>query len=136
MRISVFQQCPRGGYVDSAGMPDPALWRQVVEDNLDDCFHMLEQAAAEGTELAVTTETINAFGALGDARLSYPAIFEGLDGPQVKRFSEAAGKYKMHIVAGLLLTIDGNTYNCAVLFDSQGEIVGIHNQNHRLNRWF
>jgi predicted amidohydrolase len=130
MRISVLQQCLKGGYVDATGAPDPTLWKQVVEDNLEDCFRMLEQAADAGAELAVTTETINSFGALGDARLSYPAIFEGLDGPQVKRFSEAARKHRMHIVAGLLLTIDGKTYNCAVLFDGHGEIVGIHKKIH------
>lgn len=130
MRISVLQQCPRGGYVNAAGLPDPTIWNQVIEENLNDCFRMLEQAAAEGAELAVTIEAINSFGALGDARLFYPAIFEGLDGPQVKRFSEAARKHRMYIVAGLLLTIDGQTYNCAVLFDRQGEIVGIHKKVH------
>lgn len=130
MRISVLQQCPQGGYLDAKGNPDPALMQQVSRANLDTCFQMLEQAAADGADLAVTIETVNSFGALGDGRLSFPELFEGLDGPQVKRFSEAARKYNMHIVAGLLLTIDGKTYNCAVLFDRKGEIVGIHKKVH------
>ncbi len=129
MRISVLQQCPIGCDY-SRGVPDSAALKQVSEKNLDTCFKMLEQAAAEGADLAVTIETVNGIGALGDARLSYPEIFEGVDGPQVKRFSEAAKRHRMHIVAGLLLTIDGKTYNCAVLFDSKGEIVGIHKKVH------
>ncbi len=126
MRISVLQQTLRG----TKGQPDPTLMKQIAEENLDNCFRMLEQAAADGADLAVTIETVNSFGGLGDASLSFPDIFEGLDGPQVKRFSEAAKRHRMHIVAGLFLTIDGKTYNCAVLFNSRGEIIGIHKKVH------
>lgn len=80
-------------------MPGPTLYKQIIEKNLDNCFQMLEQAASDGADLAVTIEAVNSFGALGDARLSYPDIFEGVEGPQVKRFFNAAKKYKMHIVA-------------------------------------
>ena len=130
MRISVLQQCLKGGYTAADGTPDPVLMKQTTEENLNHCFQMLEQAAAEGADLAVTTETVNAFGAPGDKRLSFPELFEGLDGVQVKRFSEAAKKHHMHIVAGLLLTMEGKTYNCAVLFDRKGDIVGIHKKVH------
>lgn len=129
MRISVLQQCLKGGHYSGEPSDLPRL-KHIAEENLDDCFQMLEQAAAEGAELAVTVETVNYVGSLGDERLHYPEIFEGLDGPQVKRFSEAAKKHRMHIVAGLLLTLEGKTYNCAVLFDRGGEIVGIHKKVH------
>ena len=36
----------------------------------------------------------------------------------------------MYIVAGLALEIDGRPYNCAVLFDDNGKIVGIHKKVH------
>lgn len=125
MRISVLQQCLR-----CENNPDLDYLRRMAEENLDDCFRMIDEAAAQGAELAVTIETVNNVLPLGDVRCPYPEIYEGLDGAQVKRFSEAAKKHGMHIVAGLLLTIGGKTYNCAVLFDSRGEIVGIHKKVH------
>lgn len=130
MRISVLQQRPCYGYNYLRETPDIEFLKQKSEENLDRCFEMIDEAAAQGADLAVTIETVNSCMALGDVRYPYPEVFEGLDGSHVKRFSEAAKKYKMHIVAGLLLTIDGKTYNCAVLFDSRGEIVGIHKKVH------
>ena len=91
---------------------------------------MIDEAAAVGAELVVTTETVNGCIALGDVRFSYPEVYEGLDGATVKRFSEAAKSHGIHIVAGLLLTIEGKTYNCAVLFDGEGQIVGVHKKVH------
>lgn len=130
MRISVLQQRPCYGYNYLRETPDIEFLKQKAEENLDRCFEMIDEAAAQGADLAVTIETVNSCMALGDVRYPYPEVFEGLDGSHVKRFSEAAKKHKMHIVAGLLLTIDGKTYNCAVLFDSRGEIVGIHKKVH------
>ena len=130
MRISVLQQCPCYGYNYLRETPDIEFLKQKGEENLDRCFEMIDEAAAQGADLAVTIEAVNSCMALGDVRYPYPEIFEGLDGSQVKRFSDAAKKHKMHIVAGLLLTIDGKTYNCAVLFDSRGEIVGVHKKVH------
>ena len=130
MRISVLQQYPARGYNFRRETPslDELLKRQAVA--IDDCFRMIDEAAAAGAELVVTTETVNGCIALGDVRFSYPEVYEGLDGTIVKRFSEAAKSHGIHIVAGLLLTIDGKTYNCAVLFDGEGQIVGVHKKVH------
>lgn len=125
MRISVLQQSLNFGEG-----PDLDFLKRKTEEALDDCFRMIDEAAAQGAELAVTIETVNNVLMLGDVRYSYPEIYEGLDGPQVKRFSEAAKRHRMHIVAGLLLAIDGKTYNCAVLFSSKGEIIGVHKKVH------
>lgn len=125
MRISVLQQSLNFGEG-----PDLDFLKRKTEEALDECFKMIDEAAAQGAELAVTIETVNNVLLLGDVRYPYPEIYEGLDGPQVKRFSEAAKRHRMHIVAGLLLTIDGKTYNCAVLFDSKGEIIGVHKKVH------
>ena len=130
MRISVLQQCPRYGYYPLRDTPDLEFLKQKAEETLDDCFKMIDEAAAQGADIAVTIETVNCSLALGDVRYPFSEVYEGLDGPQVKRFSEAAKKHKMHIVAGLFLTIEGKTYNCAVLFDSKGEIVGVHKKVH------
>ena len=130
MKISVIQQTPKYWYDFRKETPDLEVMKKKAEESLDDCFRYIDQAAAEGAELAVTIEVINSCLALGDTRYPYPEVYGGIDSPVVKRFSEAAKKHKMHIVAGLLLTIDGKTYNCAVLFDSKGEIVGIHKKVH------
>ena len=130
MRISVLQQYPARGYNFRRETPslDELLKRQAVA--IDDCFRMIDEAAAAGAELVVTTETVNGCIALGDVRFFYPEVYEGLDGTIVKRFSEAAKSHGIHIVAGLLLTIEGKTYNCAVLFDGEGQIVGVHKKVH------
>ena len=130
MLISVLQQYPARGYNFRTEAPtlEELLKRQEVA--VDECFRMIGEAAADGAELVVTTETVNGCIALGDVRFSYPEVYEGLDGPTVRRFAEAARTYGTHIVAGLLLTIDGKTYNCAVLFDGEGEIVGVHKKVH------
>ena len=130
MRISVLQQYPALGYDFRKETPplDELLKRQAVA--LDECFRMIDEAASIGSDIAITTETVNGCIALGDVRFAYPEVYVGLDGTTVKRFSEAARAHRMHIVAGLLLTIDKKTYNCAVLFDSDGEIVGVHKKVH------
>ena len=130
MRISVLQQYPARGYNFRQETPplDELLKRQAVA--IDECFRMIDEAAASGADIAITTETVNSCIALGDVRFSYPEVYEGLNGATVKRFSEAAKSHGMHIVAGLLLTIEGKTYNCAVLFDDEGQIAGLHKKVH------
>ncbi len=131
MRISVLQQGQSMGY---SGMdekkPDLDALKHRSSKTIDKCFELLAEAAADGAELAVTIETVNIITALGDTRFSGAELYGGLDSPVVKRFAEAAKQYGIHIVAGLLLTLDGKTYNCAVLFDDEGEIVGIHKKVH------
>ena len=130
MRVSVLQQEIKYGYRCFNESPDLEFLKQKANESLDDCFAMLEQASKDGADIAVTTETVNNILALGDRRFPYPQIYEGVDGATVKRFSEFARDKKMYIVAGLLLTIEGKTYNCAVLFGRDGEIVGIHRKVH------
>lgn len=130
MRISVLQQNPGDSYDYMFEAPELDFLKQKSAKTLDKCFCMIKAAAEQGANLVVTIETVNNLFALGDVRFSYPEVYEGIDGPTVKRFSETAKALKIHIVAGLLLTLDGKTYNCAVLFDDNGEIVGIHKKVH------
>jgi predicted amidohydrolase len=104
--------------------------RERAESRLTECLSLLDQAASEGADLAVTTETVNAITVLGDTRYNYTDLYDGLDGQTARRFSEAARKNKMYIVAGLLLTIDGSAYNCALLFGKDGEVIGVHKKVH------
>jgi predicted amidohydrolase len=130
MKISVIQQGLNFDYDYRKESPSLLLLRDKAERRIDECITLIEKAASEGSDLAVTTETVNACTVLGDTRFAYTDIYEGIDGGTVKRFAETAKRLNMYIVAGLLLTIDEKAYNCAVLFDRNGDIVGIHRKVH------
>ena len=130
MKISLIQQRLSFNYDYRKECPELDTLRKEAEQRLDECFLLIEKASVEGADLVVTIETINACTALGDTRFAYTDIYDGVDGKTAKRFAEAAKKFGIYIVAGLLLTIDGSAYNCAVLFDRNGEIVGIHRKVH------
>lgn len=130
MKISVLQQKPRfdaGKWVEN---PDWIKRRELSNQAIDDCFELLKKASEDGADLAVTIESINMMHCYGDCRYPGEQLYEGLNGPTVERFSQAAQKYGMYIVAGLILVIDKSTYNCAVLFDSNGKIAGLHKKVH------
>jgi len=131
MKISVIQQSLGMGYNHrSAIMPDLDSLRAKAEARLAECFSLIEEAALCGAELAVTIETVNAYTVLGDTRYDYTELYDGVEGETVRRFSALAKRLGIFIVAGLLLTLEGEAYNCAVLFDRQGEVVGIHKKVH------
>ncbi|MBR3716309.1 MAG: carbon-nitrogen hydrolase family protein [Clostridia bacterium] len=130
MKISVLQQGKRYYYDMVREKPELDLLKEMSARTLDDCFELLDQAGKEGADLAVTIENVNSIVGFGDTRFRYPEVYEGLDGPLVKRFSETAKKYNMYIVAGLLLTLEGKTYNTATLFGRDGKIIGIHKKVH------
>ena len=126
MKIAVLQQYPTHAFGDSRGI-DVCELKKKSGKVVDRCLELIDEAASKGAELCVTIETVNAYLSLGDTRFTYD---ETLEGETVKRFADAAKKHKMYIVAGLALVIDGRPYNCAVLFNSKGEIVGIHKKVH------
>ena len=130
MKISVIQQSLSFGYDFRRDCPSLDDLRVKAENRLDECISLIDKAAEDGADLAVTIETINAYTVLGDTRFAYEDMYDGVEGATVKRFADAARKNKMFIVAGLLLTLEGRAYNCAVLFDRSGEIVGIHKKVH------
>lgn len=130
MKISVLQQKLGYGYNVFKEKPSLDFLKSKALAAVNECFQLIDQAASEGADLAITVETVNNCMMLGDLRFPYPLVYEGTDGELVKRFSEAAKKHSMFIIAGILLTIDKKTYNCAVLFDRNGDIVGIHKKVH------
>ena len=130
MRISVLQQKLRVCYNPQTESPSPQSLKEQAELSLADTFALLDEAGRRGSDLAVTVEAVNVQLLCTDTRLPYAEVYEGIDGATVRRFSEKAKEWKMHIVAGLYLTMDGKTYNCAVLFDDEGKIVGIHRKVH------
>lgn len=129
MKISLLQQIPRFGY-DPASAPELKFLKEQSELTLQDTFELLDEAGKRGSDLAVTIEGVNMHLHWADMRWPFPEVYEGLDGPLVKRFCECAKKWSMHIAAGLYLTIDQKTYNCAVLIDDEGTIIGVHKKIH------
>ena len=127
MKIAVLQQYAPVTYNRFKELPTLSELKAMGERSVERCLELIDEAARQGAELCVTIETVNAHIALGDTRFEYT---ETLDGECVKRFSEVAKKHGIHIVAGLALSIDGNPYNTAVLFDDEGKIVGIHKKVH------
>ena len=130
MKISVIQQKFSVGYDYRRNLPELDVLRERAKRRLDECFALLEKAALDGADVAVTIESVNGITALGDVRYDYRDLYDGLDGEVARRFSKAAKRHGMYIVAGLLLTIDGSPYNCAVLFGRDGQIVGVHKKVH------
>ena len=126
MKIAVLQQIPPHAYGDSRAMDLSAL-KDISKRSVLRCLELIDEAAEKGADLAVTTETVNAYLSLGDTRFTYD---ETLEGESVRLFSEAAKKHKMHLAVGLALNIDGKPYNCAVLFGENGEIIGVHKKVH------
>lgn len=127
MKIAVLQQFAPVSYDRHKELPTLAELRRRGEESVTRCLDLIRESAEMGAELCVTIETVNAYIALGDTRFEYT---DTLDSETVKRFSAAAREYGIHIVAGLALSIDGLPYNCAVLFDDKGEIVGVHKKVH------
>ena len=130
MKISVIQQRFSFGYNFRAETPELDTLRARADARVDECLALLDKAGEAGADLAVTVESINAITALGDTRYDYRDLYDGLDGAVAGRFSEAARKHGMYIVAGLLLTIDSSPYNCAVLFGRDGGVIGVHKKVH------
>jgi len=111
MKISVIQQSLGMGYNHrSAIMPDLDSLRAKAEARLAECFSLIEEAALCGAELAVTIETVNAYTVLGDTRYDYTELYDGVEGETVRRFSALAKRLGIFIVAGLLLTLEGEAY--------------------------
>lgn len=124
MKIAVLQQnIPIG----NSTVKGEYELKKDADNSVDRCIQMIAEASEKGAELCVTIETVNAYLSLGDTRFKYT---DTLDGETVRKFSVAAKRYGVHIVAGLALSIDGVPYNCAVLFDDNGDIVGVHKKVH------
>ncbi len=49
-----------------------------------------------------------------------------IDGPEIARFAEAAGKHRMHVVLGVIERDGGTLYCTAVYLGANGELLGKH----------
>ncbi len=133
MRISVIQSHRSHLYSYDPVQPgdtDIGVLRAAADADMDHAFGLFAQAAAQKTDLIVTTETINQVVQVHDMRYSLASLAEPLDGPLMARFSAFARRHAVHIVAGLLTRRGDRVFNSAVLFDRTGHAAGLFDKVH------
>lgn len=99
---------------------------EMIDQNLE----MLEKAAQEHTDIALTSEAINFPGQPIRSVVSSKEVVEKTQDILMKKCSEIARKGQMNLVIGMFrVKNDGNLYNSAVVFDRQGKIIFDYDKN-------
>lgn len=106
----------------------------AVEDNLNRTIAAIEEAAAQGAEVAVTPEAV----VLGypdhdseQARLRFRALAEPVDGARMTAFRSRADGLSIYLVVGFVeLGADGRIHNSAALISPQGELLYTYRKIH------
>lgn len=88
---------------------------------------LVDAAGAQRADLICLPETFSAAG-LPSTRIA--DLAEPLDGPTFAALSQSARANAVNLVAGAFLKRRGRVENVSVLFDRQGEIVGIYSKRH------
>ena len=103
-----------------------------VADNLDQAEALLQEAAAQGAELAVLPEYFCLLGRRDTDKLGIAEVFG--DGPMQDRLAQMAQQHGVHLVAGSLpLRIEGDAThvrNACLVFDPQGACVARYDKMH------
>lgn len=103
-----------------------------VADNLDQAEALLQEAAAQGAELAVLPEYFCLLGRRDTDKLGIAEVFG--DGPMQARLAQMAQQHGVHLVAGSLpLRIEGDAThvrNACLVFDPQGDCVARYDKMH------
>jgi predicted amidohydrolase len=88
----------------------------------------IREAAAQGAKIVCTTECFLDGYAIADKSIpleTYRALGEPIPGGEYcQKLAALAGELKIHLVAGMLEADGEARFNTAVLFDSQGKLVG------------
>jgi acetyl esterase/lipase/predicted amidohydrolase len=103
---------------------------ETLSGLIDEMAHQAEERfPGEGLDLAILPETVVTSGRGPASERAIP-----LDGPVRETFAGLARKHDTYIIAPMDLADDdpqGTTYtNAAVLFDRQGEVLGIYRKAH------
>ena len=108
-----------------------------VQDNLDRARVLLEQAAAQGAELAVLPEYFCLLGQRDTDKLAVRESFGS--GPMQQMLADAARSLDMWIVGGTIPLaiehgapddIEGRVHNSSLVFDPSGQCVGRYDKVH------
>jgi predicted amidohydrolase len=98
----------------------------TVDGNLKQMSEVLDRAGRERPDIILLTEAFVSRGVPGKA----PELAQPLPGPATEVLAEKARKYKSYIIAGLLESDAGRTYNTAVLVDREGRLAGKYRKTH------
>ena len=89
---------------------------------------LLETARQRGTHLALAPEMFNTFGLPRDSPLAAAAV--PLDGTFVTTVQEMAARFGTALVMPIDARMEGAIWNCAVVIDGKGELVGVYRKVH------
>ena len=104
-----------------------SLQQEMLEAN----YGMMEEAAARGADLMVTTEAVNFAGMPRQIDGNYPDIIRRSQDDILRRVSAIAAKGGCWIIAGLYRMDEaGALRNSAFVWDSRGKLLGIYDKVH------
>lgn len=95
--------------------------------NIEKAVRMIGEAAQQGAQMVALPEMFNC----PYDNLCFPVYAEEESGETVKRLSEAAGKYHLHIVAGSIPERCGKKlYNTSYVMNDRGILIGKYRKMH------
>ena len=94
--------------------------------SLERASRVIQHAAAAGAQLVALPETSTTGFTMESARFAEP-----LEGRSVTTLAELANRHRVHVLAGVATSEDGDCFNSALLFGPSGELVG-HYRKQRL----
>ncbi|MGE5647458.1 MAG: carbon-nitrogen hydrolase family protein [Acidobacteriota bacterium] len=98
----------------------------TIAENLKFMAEVVDGAAREHPDVILLTEVFVNRGVAGKPyQLAQP-----IPGPATEVLAEKARRYKSYIIAGLLESDHGRTYNTAVLLDREGRLAGKYRKTH------
>ncbi|THG22741.1 hypothetical protein TEA_022736 [Camellia sinensis var. sinensis] len=118
-----------------------ALTAKIAIINDDKAERLIAGAAAYGSQLVVFPEAFVGgyprevlFDAMSETQSTdgnneiqkYHASAIDVPGPEVDRLAEIAGKYKVHLVIGVVERVRSSLFSAVLFFDSLGRYLGKH----------
>ena len=110
------------GLTYKIGMGQMLVKGGEVKENMNRALTMIKKAAEGGCKLVLLPECLDC----GWTHPRSPELAEPIPGPLSDRIAEAARANNIYVVAGLTERSGDHTYNSALLFSNQGEILLKH----------
>ncbi len=100
--------------------------RTTADANLTFMADVLDRAGREKPDVILLTEIFPNRGVPGKPH----QLAQPVPGPATAVMAEKASQYKSYVIAGLLESEGGRTYNTAVLIDREGRLAGKYRKTH------
>lgn len=118
-----------------AGDFDITKVRPQMEAHISKLLDLFDKAGQMGADLVCGPEDMQHIGPFGlhidvidpqTGKILADALAVTVPGPLTDRVAELAKKYGMYVIAPIYEVDGDRVYNCAVVFDRQGKIIGKH----------